>query len=286
MTSPSFETSTMPPHPRAADTGGGSGGASPSSTVGYELYGDGSEKVLVLHDWLGDRQNYAPVRPYLDTDTFQFAFIDLRGYGESMDVAGDFTAEEAARDAIAVADALGWTSFHIVGHSMTGMVVQKVAALAGERVKSVVATTPVYATGLQVDDDTFAFFSDAAKKPEVMAVAIGMLTGDKLSPEWADFKVARAMSCSTEAARLGYLRMFAYEDFAAEVDGLGTPFLALLGGNDLEAFQPPAIEASYGKWHPNLTVVQVTDAGHYPMQEVPALYATEVQKFLKQHAGG
>ena len=78
--------------------------------------------------------------------------------------------------------------------------------------------------------------------------------------------------------------MFAYEDFATEVDGIETPVLALLGRNDLDAFQPAAIEATFGRWHPNLTVVQVTDAGRYPMQEVPVLYATEVTRFLRGHA--
>ncbi|NMM43514.1 alpha/beta hydrolase [Rhodospirillaceae bacterium KN72] len=264
---------------------GCAGNMTPTASIDYELFGSGAEKVVVLHDWLGDRSNYDPIKPYLDGETFQFAFADLRGYGGSLKKTGAFTATEAAMDAISVADALGWDRFHIIGHSMTGMVVQKVAVLAGERVKSVVATTPVYASGMQVDEGTFGFFTAAAKKPEEMGQAIQALTGGKLSEEWTSFKVDRAMTWSTEEARLAYLDMFAYEDFSGEVDGIGTPFLVLIGANDIEAFHPPAIQATFGKWYPDLTVVQVTDAGHYPMQEVPVLYATEVQKFLKAHLG-
>ena len=255
-----------------------------SANVEYAVLGEGPEKVLVLHDWLGDRTNYEPVHPYLDTDAFQFAFVDLRGYGESMDIPGRFTSDEAARDAISVADALGWRSFHIVGHSMTGMVVQKVAVLAGRRVESIVATTPVHAGGMQPDDDTHAFFAQVARSPEPMAKGIDLLTGGRLSPEWQRFKVQRALSRSTESARLGYLDMFAYEDFSELVDGIGIPLLVVLGRNDLDAFRPPVIRQTFGQWYENFEITQITDAGHYPMQETPVLYATRVQEFLKRQA--
>lgn len=260
------------------------GTRAPSANIDYTTIGKGPEKVLVLHDWLGDRRNYDPVRPYLDTDTFQFAFVDLRGYGESMDIGGAFTVDEAARDTLSVADALGWPSFHIVGHSMTGMVVQKVAVLAGERVESIVATTPVHAGGLQPDDQTYAFFADVAREPDVMAKGIDMLTGGALSAEWKRFKVERAMQRSTEAARLGYLDMFAHADFSDEVDGIEIPLLVVLGRNDIDAFRPPAIEQTFGQWYENLEITQITDAGHYPMQETPVLYATRVQEFIRRQA--
>lgn len=260
------------------------GPSSRTANVGYALLGEGPEKVVVLHDWLGDRTNYEPVHPYLDTDAFQFAFVDLRGYGDSMDIPGRFTSDEAARDVLSVADALGWRSFHIVGHSMTGMVVQKVAVLATSRVKSIVATTPVHAGGMQPDDETHAFFAQVARSSEPMAQAIDLLTGGQLSPQWQQFKVQRAMARSTESARLGYLEMFAYEDFSRQVDGIGIPLLVVLGRNDLDAFRPPVIEQTFGQWYENIEITQITDAGHYPMQETPALYATRVQAFLARQA--
>ena len=44
--------------------------------------------------------------------------MDLRGYGGRKEVAGEFTMDEAAADAIALADELGWDRFSVVGHSM------------------------------------------------------------------------------------------------------------------------------------------------------------------------
>lgn len=251
----------------------------------FETYGEGPEKVVVLHDWLGDRSNFDPIRPYLDTDAFTYAFVDVRGYGGSRDIAGEYTAQEAARDTVAVADELGWEAFHIVGHSMTGMVVQRVAANVPDRVTSLVATTPVGARGMNVDDETFAFFEQVVTDREAAAKALGLLTGNRLSPQWLEFKVDRAMNLSTKEARRAYLDMFDKEDFSADVEGLELPVLAVLGAHDLEAFQPGNVEATFGEWYPNLTITVAENAGHYPMQEVPVFYASTIEAFMKKHAG-
>lgn len=251
--------------------------------LAHELTGTGPDKVIVLHDWLGDRRNYDDARPYLDMQHFTYAFADLRGYGGSLKMKGMFTSSEAAKDVIGLADHLGWQRFHIIGHSMTGMVVQRVAANAPDRVISVIATTPVAANGMHTDADTRGFLEGAAKDPAVTAKAIHALTGNRLSDNWAAFKVKRAMSSSTLAARLGYLDMFDLEDFHEDVNGLKIPVTVILGENDLPFFQPDYINSTFGKWYPNLTVVVSPNAGHYVMQETPAFYASAVDAHLKKN---
>ncbi|MBO6519160.1 MAG: alpha/beta hydrolase [Rhodospirillales bacterium] len=252
--------------------------------LAHEVTGTGPEKVIVLHDWLGDRRNYDDARPYLDMKGYTYAFTDLRGYGGSVDKTGAFTAAEAASDTLALADYLGWQRFHIVGHSMTGMVVQRIAADAPERVISVIATTPVAANGMQTDKDTRGFLEGAAKDPAVMAKAIHALTGNRLADTWASFKVERAISSSTEAARLAYLDMFDKENFHGDVEGLDVPITVILGENDLPFFQPDYIKSTFGKWYPNLKIVVSPNAGHYVMQETPAFYASAVVSHLKENA--
>lgn len=251
--------------------------------LAHDVSGAGAEKVIVLHDWLGDRRNYDDAKPYLDMKTFAYAFADLRGYGGSIAMSGAFTASEAASDVIRLADHLGWQRFHIIGHSMTGMVVQRIAADAPGRVISVIATTPVAANGMHTDPDTRGFLEGAAKDPAVMAKAIHALTGNRLSDQWTAFKVERALSSSTEAARLGYLDMFDLEDFHTDVDGLKVPMTVVLGENDLSFFQPDYINATFGKWYPDLNVVVSPNAGHYVMQETPVFYASAVDAHLKAH---
>jgi 3-oxoadipate enol-lactonase len=62
--------------------------------------------------------------PYLDSNAFTYVFADIRGYGESRDIKGEFTAKEVAKDIITLANHLDWDQFNLIGHSMTGMVVQ------------------------------------------------------------------------------------------------------------------------------------------------------------------
>lgn len=249
--------------------------------LAHESYGEGPVKVLVLHDWLGDRRNYEPVKPYLDTKAYTFVFADLRGYGGSIAMPGAFNEREASADVLRLADRLGWSSFHIVGHSMTGMVVQRIAADAPGRVLSVIATTPVSAAGMQTDPDTRGFLEGAAKDIAVTAQAIHALTGNRLSDLWAGTKARWAVERSTEAARLGYLDMFDKHDFHEDVEGLEVPITVILGANDLPFFQPDYIQNSFGKWYPNLKIVVSPNAGHYPMQETPVFYASAVDAHLK-----
>src|SRR5207237_464893 len=82
---------------------------------------------------------FAPMLDALDAVSHTYAFLDIRGYGNSRQIAGEFTIGEVAADAIALADQLGWHEFHVVGHSMGGKAAQKVAMDAGARVQSVEA---------------------------------------------------------------------------------------------------------------------------------------------------
>src|SRR5258708_7884313 len=127
--------------------------------VWHTTIGSGPTKVVVIHGWFWDHRVFAPMFEALDTTSCTYAFLDIRGYGNSREVSGQFTIGEVAADAIALADRLGWHEFHVVGHSMGGKAAQKVAMDAPARVKSVAAVPPVPASALPFDDAVFSFFS-------------------------------------------------------------------------------------------------------------------------------
>ncbi|WP_232442305.1 alpha/beta fold hydrolase [Burkholderia ubonensis] len=134
-------------------------GSGSDAGLGYVQYGNGPIRVLVMHDWLGDHSSYDAVMPWLDGHALTYVFVDLRGYGQSINLDGEFTVEEIAADCIMLADRLGWRHFHIVGHSMTGMITQRIAANAPSRVTSAIAVCPVSAAGNQLSPDALAFFA-------------------------------------------------------------------------------------------------------------------------------
>src|SRR5664279_5173362 len=114
----------------------------------HTLIGKGQTKVVVIHGWFWDHRVYMPLFDALDPERYTYAFFDIRGYGKSRDISGDYTIAEVAADTIALTDKLGWKEFHVIGHSMGGKAAQKVAMDAPGRVKSVIGITPVPAIAL------------------------------------------------------------------------------------------------------------------------------------------
>lgn len=250
----------------------------------YKLVGSGKEKVIVMHNWFCDSTSYDPILSYLDTKRFTLAFVDLRGYGLSKDLRGSFTAEEAAKDVKAMADALNWKEFHLVGHSMSGMIAQKMAAQNPSQVKSLIAITPVPACGARNPPDVMYFLGEAAKSNDGFAnECLHLSTGRRYSDLIASEMVKQWRACSTEEARVKYLDMFSNTDFSSEVDGLKTPMLVLLGACDSEGFAE-LIKNTFAKWYPNVKIETLAATGHFPMQETPILLASQIGKFLSEHS--
>jgi 3-oxoadipate enol-lactonase/4-carboxymuconolactone decarboxylase len=69
---------------------------------------------------------------------FQVLRYDLRGHGASDAPAGDYSIEQLAGDALAIADALGVQTFAFCGLSIGGMIGQWLAANAAERLTHLV----------------------------------------------------------------------------------------------------------------------------------------------------
>jgi hypothetical protein len=92
--------------------------------VWHKTIGNGPTKVIVIHGWFWDHRVFTPIFDCLDTASHTYAFVDIRGYGNSHNVSGEYSIGEVA--AIALADQLGWREFHVVGHSMGGKAAQKI----------------------------------------------------------------------------------------------------------------------------------------------------------------
>lgn len=251
--------------------------------IGYKVVGTGSEKVLVMHNWFSDSTCYDPILPYLDTDQFTFVFVDWRGYGQSKDISGVYSVDEASADAIKIADHLSWDSFHLIGHSMSGMIAQKIALDNTTKVKSVIAITPVPASGSHPPQETMAFLQSAAQDNDDNAMGcVQLLTSQRYDILFAKKIVSNWRKCSTPEARLGYLNMFAQTDFSESVIGLQTPMLVLYAEYDLPG-TGALFKETFMKWYPNAKLDCLPCAGHFPMQETPVNMASVIEKFLTKN---
>jgi pimeloyl-ACP methyl ester carboxylesterase len=250
--------------------------------LGFVIHGKGPEPVLVMHDWNGDHTSYDPTLPYLDTDQFTYVFVDLRGYGKSRAMAGNYTVGEISRDCLDVADKLGWRRFHVIGHSMTGMVTQRMAVDAQGRIKSAVAVCPISAAGSQAPDEALTFFANTTEDDDAFCRLIKFVSGG-LSDRWAVSKLRQNRLTVDPACRAGYLKMFSKTNFVADVRGNTTPFLVVVAEND-PGLDEAAVRETFLAWHPNAEVTVIPNCGHYPMQECPPYFATIVERFLRGHA--
>lgn len=105
--------------------------------------GKGPALVLV-HGYLGGSAQWAAEIEAL-RHRFDVIAVDLAGYGQACRLQAPIEMAAHARSVLATLDHLGIDRFHLLGHSMGGMVVQEVVRLAGARVQHLV----LYATGAQ-----------------------------------------------------------------------------------------------------------------------------------------
>lgn len=114
------------------------------SVRGLQLaYNEWGEKdrplILYFHGFLDHGLSFAPIAEFV-ADSYYSVAIDFRGHGYSgwIGDGGYYHFMDYAADAWRLIEVLGPRDVHLVGHSMGGSVAVAIAALFGDRVKSIV----------------------------------------------------------------------------------------------------------------------------------------------------
>ncbi len=245
----------------------------------HVIVGNGAHHVIALHGWFGHAKGWGPFAQHLNGQDFSYAFMDQRGYGSMRGSGGPYTVEQIAQDALALADHLGWQRFSLIGHSMGGSAIQQVLAAAPERVRSLVAMTPVSAAGVPFDDQGWSLFTAAGHDPQARRTILDFTTGNRLTATWLDAMVASTQANSDDEAVGGYLTSWAKTTFVEKIQGQKLPVLVLPGEHD-PALGEVACRATWMQHYPNAQLQVMANAGHYPMDETPIILATLVERFL------
>lgn len=249
--------------------------------IGHELFGTGPTRVVVMNDWLCDTSTWDGARVYLDTKRFTYAFADLRGYGRSRGRSGAFTLPEAATDVLALAQALHWERFAVVGHSMSALVALHLAQHHPDRIERTVVLTPPPPTGFGADDAALSASRELALADEATRLAaFPQLFGTRLSSSWARYKASRWRACADPVAAAGYVAMFARDGLPDPTLRITVPVLAVTGEQDAPPMRSDAVGRLLAPLCHHLTVTPLSDSGHYPMQEMPPLTVAIMERFL------
>jgi len=204
-------------------------------TLGHKIIGSGEKKILFLHELMGNYKNYEPIFPYLDTEKFTFVFVDLRGYGLSKDISGEYSCEEASNDVKNLITHLGFDELIIVAHSMSTMIAQKIA-LIDTRVSKLILITPIPASGVKLPEIAEnALLKDMAKN-ESKVEEIVYSASKRHNDTWAKYRIKMGYESSTVEARVGYMKMYMHTDFSDETDAIKIPIKIIVGKHDFPIF--------------------------------------------------
>jgi len=248
--------------------------------LNYKIIGSGDKKVLFLHELMGDSRNYEPCLPYFDTKNFTFIFIDLRGYGLSKDIKGNFTCEEAAIDLKNLLDHLKLDKVYLLAHSMSTMIAQKVA-LIDNRIKKLILITPISAAGIKMKNESKINMLTKMKENDGKIEEIVNSSSKRYNQAWRDYRINIAYTSSTPEARAAYMSMYLNTDFLEEAeDNINIPIKILVGKYDFPVFTKTNIQKIFSAYK-NIQIIECQEAGHYPMIECPVFFATKVEEFCQ-----
>ena len=253
--------------------------------------GVGGAPLLLLHGFTGAKEDFGDWIDRLGDEGWHTVAPDLRGHGGSSkpDVEEEYSLEVMAVDVLALADALGWDRFVLLGHSMGGMVAQVMALKAPGRLRGLVLMDTHHGAVDSIDPEIAAAGADVARTQGMTALGelISQLTNPLDSPadtrvraerpgyaEFGDRKFA-ASSPSMYAAMVG--SMFGAVDRLDLLAAVDVPTLVLVGAQDKGLLAPSERLAAV---LPRVTYRCLPDAGHSPQFENPEAWWAAMSDFL------
>jgi pimeloyl-ACP methyl ester carboxylesterase len=256
--------------------------------------GAGGRPLLLVHGFTGTKEDFGTMVPRLAEAGFHAATFDHRGHGAS-DQPGDpaaYSLELLVADTLAVADALGWDRFDLLGHSMGGMVAQLVVLQQPQRVRRLVLMDTGHGPAGRLTEEWIAGAEAIVQEGGMAALAAAFAGPDPDDPggdtpadrrlrtedpayrAWCD----RKLLGTSPVAMIALARaMRVQDDRLAALASLPVPTLVLVGAQD-EPFLDAADRMAAAI--PGARLAVLPDAGHCPQFESPGAWWDAVAGFL------
>ncbi|MDH3632118.1 MAG: alpha/beta hydrolase [Gammaproteobacteria bacterium] len=238
-------------------------------------------KALVfVHGYLGGSPQWANQADVFSRH-FNVITLDLPGFGLNNEMEAPQTIRGFATYALNELDRLGISNFHLVGHSMGGMIVQEMVTLAPERVDHLVlyGTGPV---GLMpgrfetIDESRCRLTEEGVETTGRRIAATWFLHGENAH----QYRICAelAMMASLQAALAGLAAMEAWSGISSLPD-IATPTLVLWGDGD-RAYQWSQPEQLWREIT-NAQLAVVPGCSHAVHLEKPQLFNALLANFLE-----
>ncbi|MFN8052530.1 MAG: alpha/beta hydrolase [Acidimicrobiales bacterium] len=253
--------------------------------------GAGGAPLLLVHGFTGCKEDFADELDPLADLGYHVVAPDLRGHGDSdfpLDES-EYSLEHFADDMFGLADALGWSRFDLLGHSMGGMIAQRMVLDRPERIGRLVLMDTHHGVLGDLDHDLIAIGVELARTQGLKVIQeILQMGADPLANpayericaerpgyrEFAENKMLRASPVMYAAM----LQVIAdTPDRLDELASVSSPTLVQVGELDA-AF----VDASHrmAAVIEGASIVVHPDAGHCPQFENTESWRTSLHDFL------
>jgi pimeloyl-ACP methyl ester carboxylesterase len=257
--------------------------------------GSGDRHLLLVHGFTGAKEDFGEVLDRLADAGWHAVAPDLRGHGSSDQPAdeGAYDLERFADDVWALAEALGWDHFVLLGLSLGGMIAQIAALRDPGRLDGLVLmdTTHGPLEGIDAGDlelgvsivreHGMAALEELQSTREDPLASAASLRLRAERPGWAEYERRKFLSSSAAMWVAVVSQMVSQVD---RLDRLTTlppslPVLVIVGEQDRPFLGPSERMA---KAVPGARLAVVADAGHAPHFENTDAWWDALTAFLKE----
>lgn len=256
-------------------------------TLAVDDRGSGPATPLVLiHGFTGGRIDFADVIDDLAADR-RVVIWDHRGHSDSTNT-GDpdsYTFDLLVADAVAALDALGLDRFHLLGHSMGGVVAQRLTLEHPDRVASLILMDTLAEAGSAIPQswiDKFVAIGRAEGMGKVADTMDAVTTGTSVALEADRPRIAarnrhKLVNMDVEAFGALARELRTFDALLPRLSQIACPTTVIVGELDVNLRdQSDAIAAAV----PGADLVVIDGAGHCPQEERRDAWLAAVRRHL------
>ncbi len=251
------------------------------TTIYFEEAGSG-EPLVLIHGIGGSTEDWATVMPRFAGHSRVIA-LDVRGFGRSAKPKGPYSAEQWAADVAALLRYLQIGQAVIVGHSMGGVVAQRILLDYPGQVKAAVLVS----TSSQVNEKASAYWE--AQADQIEEEGLGPMIERRQAAYDEDFIASHPEVIASDERRLRLndkkayaagARAVARYHFTEELKSVAKPVLIIQGLDDIQT--PPGGSVIMSRAIPGARLEMLEHCGHSVMNDQPEKLITLVQGFLDE----
>jgi pimeloyl-ACP methyl ester carboxylesterase len=251
----------------------------------YERHGERGDPLVLVHGYTGDISDWVR-QVEVFAASHRVLVMDHRGHGRSGAPAdrGSYTVERMASDVEALAAQLGLDRYHLVGHSLGGMVAQEIALRSERRLLSLTLEDTVHDFAIGRSESVRRVFGARLRLAEEQGMAaVARLPAPPRPPhhprERFEQERARLARMSLEGYVGGWQALCGWPGSRGRAHAIRTPTLVIHGELD-------ALVVAGSRWLagaiPGARLEVVPEAGHSPQLERPELFNAALRRHLTQ----